>query len=65
MNVLASSTSGNRNRISSGFLRLFVLSLLTAAFAFTSLHAQTVAYVTNSFGGTVSVIDTATNTVTG
>ncbi len=42
MHNQSSKTSGNRTRVS-GFLRLFVLSLLIAAFAFTSLHAQTVA----------------------
>ena len=63
MQVQSSKTSGNRNLVS-GFLRLLVLSLLTAAFAFTSLHAQTVAYVTNAFDNTVSVINTSTNTVT-
>src|SRR5215467_16302252 len=36
-------TSGNRDRVS-GFLRLFVFSLLTAVFGFTTLHAQTVGY---------------------
>ena len=69
MQVQSPKTSGNRNRVS-GFLRLFVFSLLTAAFSFTSLHAQTVAYVSipgSSRGGgnnLVSVIDTSTNTVT-
>lgn len=63
MHVQSPKTSGNRNRVS-GFLRLFVFSLLTAAFAFTSLHAQTVAYVTNSRANSVSVIDTSTNTLT-
>jgi YVTN family beta-propeller protein len=43
--------------------RFLVLSLALAAFGFTSLHAQTVAYVTK-VDGTVSVIDTLTNTVT-
>lgn len=38
-----STTSGNRNRVS-GFLRLFVFSLLAAALPLTSLHAQTVGY---------------------
>lgn len=58
-----STTSGSRNRVS-GFLRFFVLSLLIAAFGFSSLQAQTVAYVANSSSNTVSVIDTATNAVT-
>ena len=62
MQVQSPKTSGNRNRVS-GFLRLFVLSLLTAAFACTSLHAQIVAYVVNA-DGTVSVVDTSTNTIT-
>ena len=63
MHVQSPKTSGNRNRVS-GFLHLFVPSLLTAAFAFTSLHAQTVAYVTSINSNSVSVIDTSTNTVT-
>src|SRR5262245_35604777 len=63
MHVQFSNPLGNRNRVS-GFLRLFIFSLLTAAFAFTSLHAQTVAYVTNNGSNTVSVIDTSSNTVT-
>lgn len=62
MHVQSSKISGNRNRIS-GFLRLFIFSLLTAACAFTTVHAQTRAYVTNIATNTVSVIDTATNTV--
>jgi YVTN family beta-propeller protein len=48
----------------SGFLRVLILSLLTAAFAFSPLHAQTVAYVANNSSNSVSVIDTACNTVT-
>ena len=48
----------------SGCLRVLTLSLFTAAFAFSPLHAQTAAYVSNSDGGSVSVIDTASNTVT-
>jgi YVTN family beta-propeller protein len=43
MNVRISTTSGNRNRISSGFLRLFIFSLL-AATPLTTLHAQTAGY---------------------
>ena len=62
MQVQSSKTCGNRNLVS-GFLRLFVLSLLMAVFAFTSLHAQVVAYVVNA-DGTVSVVDTSTNTIT-
>jgi YVTN family beta-propeller protein len=50
--------------MSSGFLRVLILSLLTAAFAFSPLHAQTIAYVANSGSNNVSVIDTACNTVT-
>lgn len=63
MQVQSCKFLGNRNRVS-GFLRLFVLSLLAAAFACTSLQAQTVAYVTNILSNSVSVIDTSTNTVT-
>jgi len=63
MNVLASSTSGNRNRILTGFLRLFIFSLFAAALPLTSLQAQTVAYVTNNIEGSVSVIDTSTNAI--
>ena len=48
------------NRVVSSLLRLFILSLLIAAFGFTSLQAQVVAYVTNSsFPPSVFVIDTA------
>lgn len=53
-----------RSRVVSGLFRAFTFSLLIAAFASTSLHAQTVAYVTNNGGNSVSVIDTSTNTVT-
>jgi YVTN family beta-propeller protein len=63
MQIQLSKTSGNRNRVS-GFLRLFVFSLLTAVFACTTLSAQTVAYVTNLNSNSVSVIDISTNTVT-
>ena len=63
MNARISTTSGNRNRILSGFLRLFIFSLLAAALALTPLHAQTVAYVTNNIEGSVSVIDTSTNAI--
>ena len=63
MQVQSSTTSGNRNIIS-GFLRLFVLSLLTAAFAFTTLHAQTRVYTTLPNNNAVDVIDPSTNTVT-
>src|SRR5215469_608242 len=63
MQVQPSKTSGNRNRVS-GFLRLFVLSLLTAVFACTTLHAQTFVYAPNTGNNNVSVINTATNTVT-
>jgi YVTN family beta-propeller protein len=44
------------------FKKLFVLVLLVLSIS--ALHAQTVAYVTNDGAGSVSVIDTATNTVT-
>ncbi len=63
MNVRISTPSGNRNRIS-GFLRLFIFSLLLAVFAFTTLHAQTRVYVPVPASNTVSVIDASTNTVT-
>lgn len=63
MQVQSPKTSGNRNRVS-GFLRLFVFSLLTAAFAFTSLHAQTRVYTTLPNNNAVDVIDPSTNTVT-
>ncbi|MBZ5504515.1 MAG: hypothetical protein LAO78_03410 [Acidobacteriia bacterium] len=46
------------------FKKILALSALLAAFACTQLHAQTVAYVTNLANNTVSVIDTASNTVT-
>jgi YVTN family beta-propeller protein len=44
--------------------KLLTFSLLTAAFGFTSLHAQTVAYVANGRANSVSVINIATNTMT-
>ncbi|HET6841591.1 MAG TPA: hypothetical protein VFK06_07875 [Candidatus Angelobacter sp.] len=44
--------------------QLLTLVLLAAAIGFTSLQAQTVAYVANSGTNSVSVINTATNTVT-
>lgn len=45
--------------------RVFLtLSMLAAAFGCTNLYAQTVAYVVNSASNSVSVIDTASNTVT-
>jgi YVTN family beta-propeller protein len=65
MTVRSLPTLGKfRNRIVFGLFRAFTLSLLFAAFGFTQLHAQTVAYVVNSQNNSVSVIDTATNTVT-
>lgn len=63
MHVQSPKTSGNRNRVS-GFLRLFVLSLLTAAFSFTALQAQTRVYTTLPNNNAVDVIDPSTNTVT-
>ncbi|MBZ5494159.1 MAG: hypothetical protein LAO76_24815 [Acidobacteriia bacterium] len=68
MNVQSSKTLGNRKCIS-GFLRLFIFTVLTAALPLTLLNAQTVAYVANvddsgpQSGNTVSVIDTSTNTL--
>ncbi len=44
--------------------KFIAVSLFVAVFGFTQLHAQTVAYVANGTDNTVSVIDTATNTVT-
>jgi YVTN family beta-propeller protein len=41
-----------------------ILSLFTVAFAFGPLRAQTVAYIVNNNSNSVSVIDTASNTVT-
>lgn len=63
MNARISSTSGNRNPILAGFLRLFIFSLLMAAFGFNSAQAQVTAYVTDGSGNNVSVIDVASNTV--
>ncbi len=63
MHVRISTPSGNRTRVS-GFLRLFIFSLLAAALPMTSLHGQTVAYVTNTGSNTVSVIDNSTKAVT-
>src|SRR5579884_1060416 len=64
MNARISSTLGNRNPILAGFLRLFVFSLLMAAFGFHPAQAQTAAYVSNGSSNNVSVIDVASNTVT-
>jgi YVTN family beta-propeller protein len=63
MNARISSTSGTRNPILAGFLRLFVFSLLIAAFSFHSAQAQVTAYVTDGSSNNVSVIDVASNTV--
>lgn len=59
MNARISSTWGNRNRIVSGFLRLFIIGLL-AAMPLTSLHAQTVGYVQGF--GSISVLNIPANT---
>lgn len=53
----------NRSRAVSGLFRAFTFTLLIAAFGFTQLHAQSVAYETNNTEGSVGVIDTNTNTV--
>src|SRR5215470_12849600 len=63
------NTGKVRTRVACGLFRAFTFILLIAAFAFTSAHAQVVAYVVSSAGSDpsgnfVSVIDTATNTVT-
>jgi YVTN family beta-propeller protein len=63
MNARISSTSGSRNPILAGFPRLFVFSLLMAAFGFHSAQAQVTAYVTDGSNNNVSVIDVASNTV--
>lgn len=52
-----------RNGILSAVFSVFTLSLLIAAFGFTSLQAQTVAYVVNAGSSNVSVIDTSANIV--
>jgi YVTN family beta-propeller protein len=64
MQLVSNKSSEGQNRFLSVFFRAFTLSLLISAFAFTSLHAQTVAYVANAGSNSVSVIATATNTVT-
>jgi YVTN family beta-propeller protein len=72
MPLTSIKSPGNHISIVSRFLRLFILSLLPAAFTLSSVQAQTVAYVTNdtsiqtasASGNTVSVIDVASNTVT-
>ena len=63
MNARITTPSGNRNRIFSGFLRLFIFNLLAAALPLASLHAQNVAYEANNINGTVGVINTSTDTV--
>lgn len=60
----SSNPGASRSRIFSGCLRVLTLSLFTAAFTFSPLDAQTVAYVANNGSNSVSVIDTACNTVT-
>ena len=45
-------------------VRNVTLALFLIVFGASATFAQTLAYVTNSNGGTVSVIDTSTNTVT-
>src|SRR5215467_6036271 len=52
-------TSGNRDRVS-GFLRLFVFSLLITVFGFTTLHAQTVGYTLGP--GSITVTNIPANT---
>ena len=64
MSFMLSTLLKTGNRVASGLLRLFILSLLIAASGFTSLQAQMVAYVANFHTNTVSVIDTASNNVT-
>jgi len=60
MPFTSSTLLKSRSRVVFGLLRFFILGLLIAAFGFTSLHAQVVAYVPNSdFPPSVFVIDTA------
>jgi YVTN family beta-propeller protein len=61
MNVRISTTSGNRERILAGFLRLFIFSLLVAALPLTSLHAQTVGYTLGG-GNSITVTNIPANT---
>ncbi len=64
MQSISNRPSKSQARLAAGFLRFLVLSLLTAAFTCSSLHAQSVAYVANSGSNNVSVIDTGSNMVT-
>ena len=64
MQSISNRLSKSPARLAAGFLRILVLSLLTAAFICTSLHAQSVAYVANTGSNNVSVIDTGSNMVT-
>lgn len=64
MMLTHSAHAGTGRKSMSGFLRILTLSLLIAAFGFSPLHAQTVAYVANFHANTVSAIDTASNSVT-
>lgn len=52
-----------RSRVFPGIFPALTLSLLLAAFGFTALRAQNVAYETNNINGTVGVINTSTDTV--
>jgi YVTN family beta-propeller protein len=63
MSYYSSNTGKCRSRVVSGLFRALTLSLLAAVFGFIPLQAQT-AYVANAGSNSVSVIDTATNTVT-
>lgn len=59
------STGECRSSIVSVIFRVFTLSLFIAAFGYTQLQAQVVAYVAAAPGNnSVSVISTATNTIT-
>jgi YVTN family beta-propeller protein len=44
--------------------RVVARALFLAVFGAGAAHAQTLAYVTNSYGNSVTVVDTSTNTVT-
>src|SRR5437879_12638716 len=63
MQSISNRLSKSPARLAAGFLRILVLSLLTAAFICTSLHAQSVAYVANTGSNNVSVFDFGSNMV--
>lgn len=63
MNWEYHNTQAAGSSLASTALKLFVFIFLSICFGSSSLHAQTVAFVANNDSNSVSVVDTATNTV--